>query len=113
MKLQNKATWISTTTEGYKVRVQFLPFNEAEQKKVQAILMNADVAIVMATTQGPLTVDLMFSAKSMPDIKPAAIASETPAQVPAPLVESQPASLLDKVKAAVGMAKPDASDKVQ
>lgn len=108
----NRATWLETTPIGFKVRVQFIPTNEAEHKKIQDLLLNPDVSVVMATTQGPLSVDLMFTPNVVPDQKPAAVVAAQPAQAPAPILESKP-SLVDSIKAKIGMAKPDASGKVQ
>lgn len=61
--MQNKATWLETRTDGYKVRVQFLPINEAEAKRCSLLLMNADVKVIGATTQGPLSIDLLVTPK--------------------------------------------------
>lgn len=59
--MQNSAKWIKTEADGYIVRVQFLPINPAEHAKMQAILQNPDIQFVMATTNGPLSVDLKIS----------------------------------------------------
>lgn len=59
--MQNKASWLETTPEGYKVRVQFMPVNDAEHKRISALLSNPDVRILSTTNQGPMTMDMLFT----------------------------------------------------
>lgn len=63
--MQNKAAWLETIpTGGYKVRISFMPINEAEAKKAQNLLLDADIKIISTTTQGPLSMDLLITPKT-------------------------------------------------
>lgn len=59
--MQNKATWLRSTPDGYAVRVQFMPMNSAESDRCSRLLKNLKVDVVMVTTEGPMTVDLFFT----------------------------------------------------
>src|ERR1700676_250503 len=59
--MQNSAAWISTTPDGYRVRVRFLPMNAQETVRTQRLLRNMTVQTVMVTGEGPLSVDLYFT----------------------------------------------------
>jgi hypothetical protein len=94
--MQNNAVWLETKPNGVKVRVKFLPMNEAEANRIQRLLKNFRVVPVMATTEGPLSVDLFFTdevAAPQP-----AVGKPIPA---APLTAAQKAAL----------SKPDPTDK--
>lgn len=62
--MQNNAQWLETSPAGFKVRVKFLPMNEAEAKKCKALLENTQVIVAGVTTQGPLAIDLLFIPKT-------------------------------------------------
>lgn len=64
--MQNNAQWLETSPAGFKVRVKFLPMNEAEAKKCKALLENTQVIVAGVTTQGPLAIDLLFIPKPAP-----------------------------------------------
>lgn len=59
--MQNKATWLESMPDGFKVRVQFMPINAAEHDRCSRMLKNLSVTPVMVTTEGPMTVDLIFT----------------------------------------------------
>lgn len=104
--MQTKATCLNSSPTSYKVRLQFVPINEAEAKNCRALLLDPSVAISMVTLQGPMSVDLIFASKSAPKSVPVKPASAVPPtdgkQAPAP-------ALTDEQKAA--MLKPDPTDK--
>ncbi len=104
--MQNSAEWVSTTPEGYRVRVRFLPMNAAETERMRRLLKNFTVQTVMATTEGPLSVDLFFTDKvEIPT--PAPVAAPVAAPVGTMVVnvaewKSDPKSVVDKINTLIG-----------
>jgi hypothetical protein len=94
--MQNSAAWISTTPEGYRVRVRFLPMNAQETERTQRLLRNMTVQVVMVTGEGPLSVDLYFTDKEGLPAPPPSVDSATMpvvAQAPDPLTAEQQAAM--------------------
>ncbi len=93
--MQNKATWMESTPEGFKVRVQFQPATPAEAEKTSRLLKNFQVIPVLVTYEGPLTVELFFTSKvdePAPVVEPPAPVVE----LPAPPTEQE---MIDALKA--------------
>jgi hypothetical protein len=63
--MQNSAVWVSTTPDGYRVRVRFLPMNAQETERTQRLLRKFAVGVTMVTGEGPLSVDLYFTDRDM------------------------------------------------
>jgi hypothetical protein len=104
--MQNKATWLATVPEGFKVRVQFIPINPAEQKRAQAMLLDllakkltGPITVLGATTQGPLSVDLLFTSAvaqpvpvpEQPKVAAPVMKPSVPAAAPEPPKPAEPA----------------------
>jgi hypothetical protein len=120
--VKNSAVWIKSTPDGYVVRVQFLPMNAAEAARAKRLLKNFTVQVGVVTSEGPLSVDLIFT-DGTEAVKPpapsvdiqhiqevdAALVAEHKADVAASAQTTEPAALTPAQQAAA--AKPDPTDK--